>query len=145
MPRRLSENEIEQLLALDVPARLATLDRHGFPRVTPLWFVWSDGAFWMTSLEDRLHLADLARDPRVGICVDAESSEPDLAGARHNRQVTVRGRASCEPDIDGRWTRMITLKYVPGDAGAARAAARAAQPRQVIRVEPQRLVALGDP
>lgn len=38
-PRRLSEQEIEALLALDVPARLATIDAEGFPHVTPLWFV----------------------------------------------------------------------------------------------------------
>ncbi len=36
-----------------VPARLATLDRHGLSHVTPLWFVWADGAFYITSLVDR--------------------------------------------------------------------------------------------
>jgi nitroimidazol reductase NimA-like FMN-containing flavoprotein (pyridoxamine 5'-phosphate oxidase superfamily) len=48
-PRRLSDEEIEALLALDIPARLATIDPHGFPHVTPLWFVWDDAAFHLTS------------------------------------------------------------------------------------------------
>jgi len=55
-PRRLSDTEIDELLALDVPARLATLDAAGYPHVTPLWFVWSGGAFYMTSISDRPHL-----------------------------------------------------------------------------------------
>jgi nitroimidazol reductase NimA-like FMN-containing flavoprotein (pyridoxamine 5'-phosphate oxidase superfamily) len=39
-PRRLDQDEVDTLLALDVLARLATIDRQGFPHVTPLWFVW---------------------------------------------------------------------------------------------------------
>ncbi|MFZ0087923.1 MAG: hypothetical protein WAL63_00360 [Solirubrobacteraceae bacterium] len=37
--RRVRPKEIEQLLALDVVARLATVDDRGFPPVTPLWFL----------------------------------------------------------------------------------------------------------
>jgi Pyridoxamine 5'-phosphate oxidase len=47
-PRPLSDDEIEAVLALDVPARLATIDAEGFPHVTPLWFVWDNGAFHLT-------------------------------------------------------------------------------------------------
>jgi nitroimidazol reductase NimA-like FMN-containing flavoprotein (pyridoxamine 5'-phosphate oxidase superfamily) len=76
-PRSLDPNEIETLLALDVPARLATLDRHGFPHVTPLWFIWANDAFFMTSIADRPHLKRLStrctrrdlhrrRGPRAG-------------------------------------------------------------------------------
>ncbi len=62
----MSDPEIEALLALEVPARVATLDRDGFPHVTPLWFVWSGGAFYMTSLYDRPHLNRLRRNSRAG-------------------------------------------------------------------------------
>jgi nitroimidazol reductase NimA-like FMN-containing flavoprotein (pyridoxamine 5'-phosphate oxidase superfamily) len=66
-PRQLGADEVEQLLARDVPARLATVDAQGFPHVTPLRFVWRDGAFYMTSVADRPHLRRIARNPRVGI------------------------------------------------------------------------------
>jgi nitroimidazol reductase NimA-like FMN-containing flavoprotein (pyridoxamine 5'-phosphate oxidase superfamily) len=66
-PRRLDATEIESLLALDVPARLATLDRHGFPHITPLWFIWADGSFFMTSIADRPHVRRLARNARAGL------------------------------------------------------------------------------
>ncbi len=48
-PRQLGADEVEQLFACDIPAHLATLDAEGFPHVTPLWFVWTGGAFYMTS------------------------------------------------------------------------------------------------
>lgn len=63
-PRPLDPAEIEALLALDVPARLATLDRDGFPHVTPLRFLWSDGAFYMTSIA--LRAADGRMVVRLG-------------------------------------------------------------------------------
>jgi nitroimidazol reductase NimA-like FMN-containing flavoprotein (pyridoxamine 5'-phosphate oxidase superfamily) len=59
--RQLEPDEVEQLLTREVPARRATLDAEGFPHVTPLWFVWTDGAFYMTSVADRPHLRRVAR------------------------------------------------------------------------------------
>ena len=73
-PRRLSDSEVEALLAADVPARVATLDADGCPHVTPLWFVWADGAFHMTSFAGKPHLRRLASNPRAGVCVDAEDT-----------------------------------------------------------------------
>lgn len=140
-PRRLPEGEIEPLLALDVPARLATLDRLGFPHVTPLWFIWADGAFFMTSVADRPHLRRLALNPRAGLCVDVEEPErPD--GQRPNRQVRAIGEAELFPDDQAAWTMRITEKYVHGPAAAACIADRAADERIVIRLRPTRLLAV---
>ena len=71
-PRPLEPAEIAALLRADVAARLASIDSHGFPHVTPLWFIWEDDAFYLTSYSDRPHLRRLERDPRAGICVDVE-------------------------------------------------------------------------
>ena len=38
--RTLSQQEIAHLLHLAIPAQLATLDAAGFPRITPIWFLW---------------------------------------------------------------------------------------------------------
>src|SRR5581483_3247223 len=72
-PRPLSESETRRLLERDVPARLATVDGSGFPHVTPLWFVWAEGAFHLTSFRDRRHVARLRGNPRAGVCVDVEA------------------------------------------------------------------------
>jgi Pyridoxamine 5'-phosphate oxidase len=144
MPRRLREDEVAELLALDSPARLATLDQHGFPRITPLWFIWAEDAFWMTSIDNRLHLRDLARNAQAGLLIDTESTAA-RDGWRANRQLQARGIADTFPETDGFWTRRITRKYVGGRAGDAQAAARAAHSRRVICLRPTRIVALGDP
>lgn len=84
-PRSLQPAEIGQLLARDVVARLATIDSNGFPHVTPLWFLWAEDAFWMTSLPDRPRLRRLAGNPKAGICIDTEARRrgaPQPAGAR---------------------------------------------------------------
>jgi nitroimidazol reductase NimA-like FMN-containing flavoprotein (pyridoxamine 5'-phosphate oxidase superfamily) len=140
-PRRLDAREIETLLALDVPAHLASLDSDGFPHVTPLWFVWEDGAFYMTSIADRPHLKRLARNPRAGVDVDVE--DPERAdGERPNRQVRAIGNAELSQDHRAAWTTRITEKYVRGPAAAATVAARAADERIVICLRPTRLVAV---
>ena len=136
-PRRLDAGETEALLALDVPAHLATLDRDGFPHVTPIWFVWEDGAFHMTSIADRPHLSRLRRNPNAGIGIDTEDPERG-DGQRPNRQVRATGTAELFPDDGGTWTRKITEKYVRGAGGAA----RAADERVVFCLRPARLVAV---
>jgi nitroimidazol reductase NimA-like FMN-containing flavoprotein (pyridoxamine 5'-phosphate oxidase superfamily) len=140
-PRRLSDPEIEALLAADVPVRFATLDPDGYPHVTPLWFVWADGAFHMTSFTGKPHLRRLASDSRAGACVDDESAQRE-DGERPNRQVRATGDAETFPDVGGEWTRRITAKYVTGPGLAIQLERRLAAERIVIRLKPQSLVAV---
>lgn len=127
------------LLAADIPAHLATLDNSGFPHVTPLWFLWTDGAFHLTSFSDRPHVRRLAHNPRAGICVDFEG--PLRAdGERPNRQLRAVGNAELVTDQDTTWTRRIQRKYV----GSERVALPGDQPAQrvLIRLRPLRVVAV---
>jgi hypothetical protein len=94
----------------------------------------------MTSVVAQPHLRNLIRDARAGICVDTEEREP-VDGIRANRRVRAQGLAETAPDDAGYWTRRITLKYVPGAAGAEASERRAAMPRIVITLHPQRLLA----
>ncbi len=141
-PRALTGEEIEALLALDVPARLATIDALGFPHVTPLWFVWAQGAFHLTSYSDRPHLRRLERNPHAGLVIDVE--RPDRGdGERPNRQVRAVGVAELFADANWEWTQRIDDKYEHGDGAAARSARRrAGGERTVIRLRPDRLVAV---
>lgn len=141
---RLHSEELSRVVTLDVPARLGWLDPDGFPRVTPLWFLYEDGAFYMTSVPDKPHVAGLRRDHRAFVCVDTEE-RVSVGGVRRNRQVKGRGRAELFDDEGGRWTRRITLKYMHGEEGEERAAYRASMPRVVIRLRPERLIAIGTP
>jgi Pyridoxamine 5'-phosphate oxidase len=139
--RRLSTAELEKLLAAVVPARLATLDSDGYPHVTPLWFVWADGAFHMTSFEGRPHLSRLALNSRAGLCVDVEAGER-ADGERPNRQARAIGDAQTFPDGGGEWTERITRKYVTGPGLSVQLERRLSVERIVIRLEPRTLLGL---
>ena len=138
--RKLANAEIHTLLQLDIVAHLATVAADGIPRVIPIWFVWSDGAFYMTSVDSARHVVDLQSDPRAAICLDVEAHEPTETGVRPNASVRARGRALLSRDVGGDWTRRITQKYVRGEIGRARADHRASMRRTVIELRPLHLV-----
>lgn len=140
-PRPLGSDETDELLAGDHVCRLATLDDDGFPHVTPLWFMWADECFLMTSVPGKPHIARLRRDTRAGLVVDVEATE-QLDGQRPNRQVRITGRAELESDTGGLWTRRITEKYVVGAGRAASVRQRSTQERILIRVRPNSMVAV---
>jgi len=138
--REMTESEIVKLLSRDVPARLATLDPDGYPRITPIWFLWQDDAFFMTSVAGKIQLRNLERNPAASICVDVEGPDSG-SGYRPNRQVKAKGDVRLFKD-DGRWTREITLKYLSGPEARKMAERRASMPRLVIELRPEELVGL---
>jgi nitroimidazol reductase NimA-like FMN-containing flavoprotein (pyridoxamine 5'-phosphate oxidase superfamily) len=141
--RTLSPQEIAHLLHLAIPAHLATLDPAGFPRITPIWFLWEDGIFYMSSGQERRHVHDLARDPRAGLCIAFEESQTQ-GGSRPYRQIIVRGYAQVQPDIDERWAHKLILKYITGPAGVLRAQQSAGKPLAVIALRPERFLTTGN-
>jgi nitroimidazol reductase NimA-like FMN-containing flavoprotein (pyridoxamine 5'-phosphate oxidase superfamily) len=141
--RKLSQQEIADLLNLAIPAHLATLDPAGFPRITPIWFLWEDGIFYLSSGQEKRHVHDLARDPRAGLCIAIEEGQTE-AGSRPYRQIIVRGYAQVQPDTDEIWARKLILKYITGQAGALRAQQSAGKPLAVIALRPERFLTTGN-
>jgi hypothetical protein len=141
--RTMTESEISEVLAVDVPARLATLDSQGHPYITPLWYVFADGAFIMTSVADP---------------PPPEASRPGLAGPGLRRpRVRPRGvdgqRANARVRGRGGGVPRSRRGLDPADhaslhsrrTGAAPSRSQAAMDRYVIRMHPERLIALGTP
>lgn len=96
--------EVDAFLAEQRTCRVATAGPHG-PHVTPLWYVWHDGALWLTSLSRSQRWADLVRDPRVAVVVDAGEEYGDLRGVELRGRVEVVGEVPrvgepC-PELDG--------------------------------------------
>lgn len=140
-PRDLDEEERSRLLAIDRPAHLATLDSRGFPHVVPIWFIWDGAAFVMSSLPHRPHVRRLETNPAACVCVDIEEPERN-DGERPNRQIRGVGNASLDIDVDGEWTRRITMKHLHGPGATAMADRRAGDRRVVIRFVPEDLIAV---
>jgi PPOX class probable F420-dependent enzyme len=69
----LTPEEVDAFLAEPLLCHFATVDAEGNPRVRPLWYLWKDGAFWLTTrLEARHTGRDLASSPHVAISVASE-------------------------------------------------------------------------
>ena len=140
--RKLTPQEVADLTALAIPAHLATLDQALFPRITPIWFLWEDGIFYMSSGQERRHVHDLACDPRAGLCIALEEGQTE-AGSRPYRQIIVRGYAQVQPDTDERWAHKLVLKYITGQSGVLRAQQSAGKPLAVIALRPERFLTTG--
>ncbi|HTR75222.1 MAG TPA: pyridoxamine 5'-phosphate oxidase family protein [Solirubrobacterales bacterium] len=86
----MSKDELDDFLAGARTARLATTGEAG-PHITPIWFVWSGGALWMSSLVRSQRWSDLLRDPRAAAVVDAGEAYGELRGVELQGSVAVVG------------------------------------------------------
>ena len=119
---------------LDEPGhllRVGTVDDDGFPRVVPIWFIRRDEEILFTPRGPSVFLANIRRDPRVGLSID-EDPLP-------YRKVTVRGTAHVVHDVgdDDVWRdlyRSIAKRYVPEDVADAYVDETIDQPRALIGV-----------
>jgi hypothetical protein len=82
----LAPDEVDMLLAEQRVCRVATLTSRGAPHVSPLWFVWDGTSLWLYSIVSSQRWADLLRDARAAVVVDAGVHYDELRG------VELRGR-----------------------------------------------------
>ena len=111
--------------------RLATIDADGYPRVVPIWFIRQGDDIVFTPRGPSVFLANIRRDPKVGLSID-EDPLP-------YRKVTIRGTARVEHDIgdDDAWRdlyRRIAKRYVDDEAADAYVDGTIDQPRALIAV-----------
>jgi hypothetical protein len=109
--------------------------------VTPRWFIWENGAFFLASDAWRRHLARIRPNPNVGLVIDVEEDERS-DGERPNRQVRVVGGAILSPDPDGPWTRRIWAKYHRGGCVPDAEVRLRGRQRVLITIRPRRVVAV---
>ena len=141
LSRRLSDAEIEALKQDDSPAYLATIDKHGYPRITPLWFLWKDDCFYMTSVDGKPYLNHLMENPKASICIEIETVQSGIH--RPNRQLKALGLVSLYPDHSGEVTREISNKYISGDGSQADIDRRSSVCRTVVKLKPDKVWGLG--
>jgi PPOX class probable F420-dependent enzyme len=92
MPKPPLPPEIEEFLAQPNPAVVATLALDGSPHSAATWYLWEHGQALVNMDSSRKRLEHLRRDPRVSLTV--------LGKDEWYRQVTLRGRATLQPDDD---------------------------------------------
>jgi Pyridoxamine 5'-phosphate oxidase len=72
--------ELDGFLAEQRTCRVGTTGPRG-PHVTPLWFAWDGSLLWLYSIVASQRWADVLRDPRVAVAVDAGEEYFELRGA----------------------------------------------------------------
>lgn len=97
----MTDSEREEFLASERTCRVATIGPDG-PHATPLWFVWQDGYVWLYSITRSQRWADLGKDPRVGVVIDAGEDYLELRGVEITGTAAVVGEVprTGEPDAD---------------------------------------------
>jgi PPOX class probable F420-dependent enzyme len=118
---------IERLIA---EARIATLGTNGphGPHLAPVWFEYEDGEFRFITPARSQKAANLDRDPRVGISIEA---------ANPTRVVMANGTATVEPLTDlAVLARLAARAYDSAEQGKAFAEEAPKHERIVIRVRP---------
>ncbi|MEV0184289.1 pyridoxamine 5'-phosphate oxidase family protein [Streptomyces sp. NPDC050625] len=85
----MTPEEVDAFLAAERVCRVATISAGGHPHVVPLWFVWDGSALWLNSVFRSQRWADLQRDPRVSVVVDAGEEFHELRGVELSGEVEV--------------------------------------------------------
>jgi Pyridoxamine 5'-phosphate oxidase len=100
----MTPDEVDAFLAEQLTCRVATVGTNG-PHATPLWYVWQDGAIWLTSLSRSQRWTDLQNDPRIAVVVDAGEAYTELRGVELRGRVEVVGEVPRTgepvPELDG--------------------------------------------
>jgi Pyridoxamine 5'-phosphate oxidase len=86
----MTPEELDEYLATERTCTLATITADG-PHVTALWFVWDGESFWLYSITRSQRWADLQRDPRVAVLIEAGEEYFELRGAEIMGRVEVVG------------------------------------------------------
>lgn len=84
---RMSEAEIAALYAECKSLQVATLDKHGAPHLTTLWFTTHQGEVLFETFGKSQKVVNLTRDSRIAVLCEAGDSYDQLRG------VSIQGQA----------------------------------------------------
>ncbi|KUF17039.1 MULTISPECIES: pyridoxamine 5'-phosphate oxidase family protein [Streptomyces] len=76
----MTPGEVDAFLTGERTCRVATVSSDGAPHVSALWFVWDGTSMWLYSLTRSRRWAELRRDPRLAVVVDAGEDYGELRG-----------------------------------------------------------------
>ena len=133
----LTAEQVSDLLAGPVIARLATVTPAGAPYIVPVWQYWDGEAMYIIPRERSRFVEHIRQEPRVAVSC-ADDVHPDHA------RVLIEGRAEilAGPAVmEGKTLEIaseMVLRY-SGEPGLEYLQATIHKPRYLLRVRPQRI------
>ena len=123
---------VEEFLAEPQNLILATLRKDGRPQLSPVWFVWRDDAFWISTAASTAKWKNLKRDQRCSGIID------NIDG----RYIYMSGTAEIYIEKEPlEITQRIVEKYkVPDEVEPYMDSHHEAGERAIIKLEPDSLV-----
>jgi PPOX class probable F420-dependent enzyme len=109
----MSTEQIESFLEAPRHAIVAVGQVDGPPLLSPVWYLYEAGHFYISASADSAKCRNLRRDPRIGICVDA--GHPDARFVSISGRAELREGQSAELD-ETNWR--ITRRYFQSDEEA---------------------------
>lgn len=109
-------------------AVLATVDSKGRPHAMPIWYLYEDGVFIMSSGRGSQKHRNIERNPQASLVIDRRDV-PYYA-------VMVRGTAEIGPPLDEDATRRMAERYLDADEARRYLAATAGHDSISIRLIP---------
>ncbi len=122
---------IQRMCGAPHVGHLATIRADGSPHVAPLWLSTQDQEIWINTSEGTAKLANMRRDSRVALSVDA-GTDPAFA-------ISIRGlvvgetHEGADAHDDELWQAYegTDAPHLPGDV------------RVIVRIKPERVVVMG--
>lgn len=111
--------------------RLAIL-YDGKPRISSVWYLWSQNHFWISTSEDRLKVSAIRKNPQVSLIVDTDTMPYE--------GVIVEGVATLERLNVEAVTKQIVKKYVPKEDVEVELKSLMRAPRILIKIKPARSI-----
>jgi PPOX class probable F420-dependent enzyme len=102
----------------------------GKPKVSSVWYLWSDNHFWISTSEDRLKVKAIRKSPHVALIVDTDVMPYE--------GVIVEGEATLVKKDLEKITRAIVEKYVDQKYVKEEYDSLMRAPRILIKIKPDK-------
>ena len=100
---------------LDEPriVTLTTYSADGLPHVTAVWFLYEDGAIYITTNQQAGKARNLARDPRMAVCVESreDGKESGMSACGTAELLTGEAAAPIASRINAKYLTAAALEH----------------------------------
>ena len=129
----MAEPEVpEEFLKEANVAVLATVDARGRPHAAPIWYLYEDGVFLMSTGRGSQKHRNIERNPEVTLCVDRRTL-PYYAVMAH-------GRAELGRRLSDEERERMAIRYLGEELARAYLARTQGEGSVSVRLRPRRLV-----
>src|SRR3989344_3754371 len=101
----MDEKQLKQFLQKPILMDIATVNKDGYPHVTPVWCEYDGKNFWANTTHDRVKAKNIRANPKVGFSIAGHALP---YGA-----VVGYGEAELEDDAGGQHLLKLAKKYLP--------------------------------